>query len=152
MTYHIIWKNSDDTLVIDSMNPVMSIEEVIVFKDKKVIQGLQFCKIIESSDLPQERYFRPAWRWNGTAITMNLPACRQRHIDKLRRIRDFKLQISDAEYMKAMEQNDITRLNVLKQYRQALRDMPNTLQNELLAAPTAERIKAILPAIFDQQI
>ena len=131
-----------------------TLQETVEHKDVLISQGYSgtFLKIIETSELPIDKYFRPAWRWNGTAITLDLPICQQRHLEKLRRVRNTKLQNSDAEYIKALEQNNTSKLDTLKQYRQALRDLPETIQTEMSNAATPNDIKAIRPAILDQQI
>ena len=151
MTYHIIWKNTDGSIKVTNMHIAATLEDTIFHKDTLVERGeiSTFQAILQTEQLPQERYFRPAWRFNGVSVTLDIPACRQRHLDKLRRVRNAKLQDSDADYMRALEQADQTKLDTLKTYRQALRDMPQTVNTTLQAASTPETIKAVRPAILD---
>lgn len=149
MAYHIVWKNLDGTITIDSFKPNLPMEEVLIIKAKKISQYFQFCAIVNTSELPHDRYFRPAWRWGGAAITFDLQACRERHLNKLRRARNSKLQDSDSDFIRALEQGNQTQLDALKAYRQALRDMPQNSAAEFSNATTPETIKVIRPAILD---
>ena len=150
MSYCIIWETSSGIAVtIPFGNP--SIEEISNQKDKLIAEGYAatFLGITTTGQLPTDRYFRPAWRWNGSSITLDLAACKQRHLDKLRRIRNTKLQESDADYMRALEQEDQVKLTTLKVYRQALRDMPQTSTTEFQAAATPEAVRSIQPTILN---
>ena len=151
MSYHIIWQNPDGSLKVTNMHNAATLADASEHKDYLIGLGesAAFQAIVTSPQLPQERYFRPAWRFNGVSVTLDIPACRQRHIDKLRRVRNVKLQDSDADYMRALEQANQTQLDALKNYRQALRDMPQAVNTTLQAAATPEAIKAIRPAILD---
>lgn len=150
MAYHIIWKNTDGSLKITSMQNTATAEDAAEHKDTLITHGelAVFQTIIKSEQLPQERYFRNAWRFDGSNVVLDIPSCRQRHLDKLRRIRNGKLQDSDADYMRALEQNDVAKLETLKSYRQALRDMPQTASATLQTANTPSEIKAVHPAIL----
>ena len=150
MSYHIIWKNVDGSLKITNMHTAATLEETITHKDILIGRGevSVFQTIVESNKLPQERYFRDAWRFDGAKVILDLPGCRQRHLDKLRRIRNAKLQDSDPDYMRALEQGDTTKLDALKIYRQALRDMPQTVAAEFQAVSTPSAIRNIQPVIL----
>ena len=150
MSYHIIWKNLNDSLVITSMKPTADLAETTAWVNTLINRGeiAAFQAIVTDSELPTARYFRNAWRWVSGAVTMDIPACRVRHLGKLRQIRNLKLQDSDADYMRALEQADTVKLDALKNYRQALRDMPQTSATEFQAAITPETIRNIQPAIL----
>ena len=153
MSYHIVWKNSDETLTLDTLPPECSEQEALAYKNlriaKQVFIATQFCAIVTSEQLPQDRYYRNAWRFNGSNVVLDVGNCRHRHMEKLRRVRNAKLQDSDADYMRALEQANQTQLAALKNYRQTLRDMPQAVNTTMQAASTPEAIKAIRPAILD---
>lgn len=156
MSIHIIWKKPDNTVIIECLSPEHTQEMAQALVTARIAAGVyvqsQFGSIVTSEALPQDRYFRDAWRWNGTTINLDLPACRQRHLNKLRRIRDAKLTLSDSILLRALESSDTAILNEIKTIRQALRDMPQNIQTSLSFANTPEEIKSIRPAILDQNI
>lgn len=151
MAQHILWKNPDGSLKVTHMFSGATREETLAHKDVLIDRGetATFQGIVGTNQLPNNRYFRNAWRWNGTALDFDLPACRERHLNKLRRVRTDKLQDSDPDFIRALEQNNTTQLNALKAYRQALRDMPQSIAAELTSATTPDAIRAIRPAILD---
>lgn len=150
MSYHIIWKNPDSSIKVTNMHEVATLEATVEHKNILIAQGelASFQVIIRTEQLPQERYFRNAWRFDGNNVILDTATCRQRHLDKLRRIRNSKLQDSDADYVRALEQDDQTKLAALKTYRQALRDMPQISAIEFQTAATSEAIRNIQPAIL----
>lgn len=155
MSYHIIWKKLDGTLSIDNVSPSFDLAATVAFKDsriaKKVRNPVDFVAIVESRDIPTDRYFRDAWRFDPAKgkFEFDLPTCRERHMNKLRRERDLKLAESDPHYLKALESGDATAIANIKARRTELRDMPVTLQPQFALAPTPEAIRAIRPAFLD---
>ena len=151
MAYNIIWKNPDETIKVTTLVSDATLEDVINFKNILVGRGETsiFQAIVQSDQLPQERYFRNAWRFDGNNITLDIAACKQRHLEKLRRVRNSKLQDSDPDYMRAVEQGDQTKLDALKTYRQALRNMPQTSATDFANAATPEAVRSLRPAILD---
>lgn len=140
----------DSSLKVTNMPSLATLDETITHKNILIERGelSVFQTIVTSEQLPQERYFRDAWRFVNGGIAFDLPACRERHLNKLRRVRNSKLQDSDPDYMRALEQGDTVKLNALKTYRQALRDMPQTTAAEFQAASTPNAIRSIQPAIL----
>lgn len=152
MAQHIIWKNADNTLVIDNMSTAYSMQDINKYVESRIAKQIwltnNFCAIVNSRELPSERYFRNAWRWNGAAIEFDLEACKERHLDKLRRVRNAKLQESDSDFMRALEQGNQITLDTLKAYRQALRDMPQSSAAAFTNATSPDAVRAIRPTIL----
>ena len=59
----IIYKNPDNTVsvIIPSPKCELTIEEIAA---KDVPEGLEF-KVVEDSEVPSDRSFRNAWRWQA---------------------------------------------------------------------------------------
>ena len=151
MPYHIIWKNADGSLKVTNMHSAATLETTTGHKNYLISLGelASFQAIITSDQLPQDKYFRPAWKFDGAFVVIDTTRARQRHLDKLRRVRNVKLQDSDPDYIRALEQDDQTKLTALKTYRQALRDIPQTISAELQAAITPNEIRSIQPAVLN---
>lgn len=153
MTSNIIWKLSDNSLKVTVLPPGTQTNTALAHRDELIARGLfnsaEFISIVDSSAIPQDRYFRDAWIWDGAKISFDLVKCRQRHINKLRKIRDKKLSHSDADFMQALEQNDQIKLEALKAYRQSLRDMPQAIATILSTISSPDAIKDIRPSILD---
>lgn len=151
MAICIIWEQSDQSLVL-TMLSTLSINKANLHKEDLIARGQfhpsEFRAFLDTSELPRDRYFRPAWIWDGTKIELDLEKCRARHLQKLRKARRNLLQATDAETLKALEGGDVVRLAALTNYRQALRDMPKDVQPMLLSASTPEAIRAVRPAIL----
>jgi len=85
-------------------------------------EGAIFEKL-KAEDIPEDRYFRDAWRLGG-GIKIDRPHAEKIHMDKLRVIRDDKLKAEDLEYQKAIEFRDDAKMNAIANRKKKLRDMP----------------------------
>jgi len=122
--------------------------DVLLAKD--VPQDATNVRVVSVDDIPEDRAFREAWRDDGERPAVNMPAARTIHIDRLRVERDARLKVWDIEWSKATAKKDITGADRAENKRQALRDMPQTVQGQLSAASTPDQLKAVRPAILDE--
>jgi hypothetical protein len=107
-------------------------------------------RVVERSALPSDRSFRAAWRRDET-VGIDIAAARNIHLARLRSERDAKLASTDGLIARAAERGDVVEQAKLAAYRQALRQMPVDIANALAAAETPEELRALRPAILDQQ-
>jgi hypothetical protein len=105
--------------------------------DEKVVSWRR----IESKELPTDRQFRDAWTDNGAAVVHDMAKARAIHMREIRYVRDFLLEASDYEAVRAAEQKADT--SEILARRQALRDFPATVQAAVDAAENIEALKAI---------
>jgi len=91
-----------------------------------------------------DRYFRKAVRYRGGAFTIDMPQARTTHMDRIRVRRNRKLATLDAPYMIALETGDTDTQARIATEKQALRDIPQTL--DLTVYSTPEELKAAWPA------
>ena len=95
-----------------------------------------------SITVPQDRTFRGAWQFNGSAVEVDMAAARDIHRDKIRQARVELLAALDTAFMKALEKGaDTTAIVAAKQ---ALRDAP--VDPAIDAATTPAELKAVQPA------
>ena len=101
-------------------------------------------RLIEESELPsQERDFRDAWKDNGARVEVDMPKAREIHLNRIREKRNAKLAELDVEVLKNLSKpSEVARL---EQEKQALRDLPETIQSQLDAATTASELLKIQP-------
>lgn len=85
------------------------------------------CFVVDSSTLPNNRYFRNAWCINNGQVSINMDMARAIHLEKLRILRNEKLNLLDKLYMIALENNNESEKNNIALLKQQLRDMPATL-------------------------
>lgn len=98
-------------------------------------------RIIDPSEIPNDRAFRDAWKDTGK-MEVDMPRARDIHMARIRKARDAKLAATDIEMTRALEAGlDIKQLSAK---RQALRDIPQTF--DLSTAETPEQLKALWPA------
>jgi len=110
------------------------------------------CTIVKTdatgADLPNERAgqsrkFRNQWRWDGSKIEPDLPLCREQVMAEVRAERNAKLSDTDGEAVRNQERGQPDQ--ALKDYRQALRDLPATVQAQVDALNTAVSLEAYTP-------
>lgn len=81
---------------------------------------------IEDDVIPEDRYFRNAWKANANLIEVDLPKARDLHMNNLRVDRNVKLKELDIEFQIALEKGDAEAQRTIAARKQALRDMPAT--------------------------
>ncbi len=122
-------KNSDGTVGIFIIAP-----EALNHLTKQEI--LNKCIPIETpyreitdGELPANRLFRNAWTDDlpGSTVDVDLEKAKDIHLDRLRVMRDKKLKELDGLEFKYLGQGDGDRLTQLRQLKQKLRDLPETL-------------------------
>ena len=102
-------------------------------------------RVVEETELPT-RYYRNAWRFNGTAIVHDMPAARQIKLNQeIRPERNRRLQSLDVEWSRATAQGNTTLAGQIEAKRQTLRDIPATVGPDLDAQATPAALKAYNP-------
>jgi hypothetical protein len=97
------------------------------------------------ADLPNERpgqsrRFRNAWRWDGAKIEADLDLSRAQVMAEVRAERNERLATSRAN-----EQQGNPEQQSWKAHRQALRDLPTTVQSEIDIIATPSALEAYEP-------
>lgn len=106
------------------------------------IPGYTFQGEIDDS-LLTDRTFRDAWRFNNKQFSVSLPRARDIILANIRFERDIKLTASDAAYLHEIENG--TPQTPWKIYRQALRDFPVVITQELSVLRTETELKNYKP-------
>lgn len=94
---------------------------------------------IDEADIPDDRYFRNAWKQNGKKALVDMDKAKEIHMDKIRAARNEKLKELDIETMKGIDVQD---------EKQVLRDLPDSFD---LTATTPEELKALWPDELKEQ-
>lgn len=100
--------------------------------------------IVREHEIPEDRYFRNAWRLDG-GIQIDRPHAEAIHMDNLRKIRDEKLKAEDIEYQKALEYRDDAKMNAIANRKKKLRDMTT---NTDLSGLTLDELKSFVPDVL----
>lgn len=98
-------------------------------------------EIINPEDVPTDRTFRNAWKMAGKKLDIDMDKAREMTKERLRAERAPLLAAQDAEFMKALESGDKTRMDKVAAEKQKLRDI--TASPALAAAKTPDDLKAI---------
>ncbi len=101
-------------------------------------------RIIDASEVPQDRTFRAAWKHRTGKIEVDMPRARQVHLDRIRVARAPILDQLDRDWMKATGQGKKADADAVETKRQKLRDLTTAVDVE--AAQTPEGLKAIWPS------
>jgi hypothetical protein len=132
--------------------PSFTIEDAIARALSKDVPDTALdVQVIDAAELPADRTFRRAWRQSDGRVSIDLAKARMIHLGRLRAERDAKLAATDGLMARANERGDAAGQLKLAAQRQALRDMPIDIAAALAAAQTPEDLKAIRPAILDEQ-
>lgn len=102
-------------------------------------------EVVDIDDIPTDRYFRNAWRLNN-GIEIDIDKARAIHLNNLREIRNKKLESFDVPFQRALESKDVPKQDEIAAQKQALRDMPKSVDLSVLSAP--ESLKAFMPDIL----
>jgi len=103
---------------------------------------------IDPKDIPADRTYRNALRDNGTALVHDLDHVKRIALDQLRQERAPMLAELDWQWHRAMGQGDTESAAAIEAQRQALRDLPVTVQPALDGAAAPEDVTAAcVPAI-----
>lgn len=102
---------------------------------------------VDAADLPYwgnqpNLGFRNALDWDGTKPVINMGKARGIKMAYVRKDRDARLETTDLEVLKL---DGAAVPAPLKAKRQALRDMPATVQSDLAATTTVEELEAFEP-------
>ncbi len=123
-------------------------------KDINKIKGIPknaiSTKIIDRSEVPQDRYFRNAWEFKDEKIEINMPRSIPIHQEKLRHLRKPKLEKLDIDYMRAIEVNDTVKATLIAAKKQELRDV--TVHSLVMEAITPAELKAAIPPILNEDL
>jgi hypothetical protein len=133
MNQVIAYKTPENTVSIVVPTGELSIDEVA---SKDVPPNTPY-KILNRSELPQDRAFRNAWELNDT-VEINLEKAKEIHKNNIRAARNPLLAELDIQFQRALESGSDTSEIVAKKI--ALRDA--TIDAKISLATTPEELKA----------
>jgi hypothetical protein len=145
----IVYKNEDGSISVvhPSPNTKKSLAEIAA---QAVPVGAKSVTIIDSEELPKDKYFRNAWELKNKKITHNMDKAKEIQKDKLRALRNPLLAKLDVEYIRALEQEDNKETQKVLAKKQALRDLTDS--SDIEEAKNVEELKvAGLSIIEDLQ-
>lgn len=96
--------------------------------------------------LPPSRRFRNCWRHGAGAVAVSMPLARQQRLAEIRSERNERLVESDKDHSRLADIGTDQQRADLRTYRQALRDLPATVQTDLAALTTPEQLDQYQPA------
>lgn len=129
----IAYKTPENTVSIVVPTGELSIENVA---SKDVPPNTPY-KILNRSEVPQDRAFRNAWELNDT-VEINLEKAKEIHKNNIRAARNPLLAELDIQFQRALESGSDTSEIVAKKI--ALRDA--TIDGKISLATTPEELKA----------
>src|SRR3989304_9225551 len=99
-------------------------------------------KIVDEAEIPV-RHYRNAWRFDGTAIKHDMAVARRMKLDEeIRPERNQRLAKKDVEFSRALATGNQATEDSVEASRQALRDLPETVQPTLDAITDPVALKA----------
>ena len=103
-------------------------------------------EVIEQAEIPTSRVFRNAWEKSGMGPpTVNMPKARIIKTDNIRVERDTRLEQADNDLKIAQDGNNGAEQARVRARREALRDLPITIQSDLDAITGPDELDAYEP-------
>lgn len=121
-TPHVLTYTDPDTgnLAIVHVIPGFDLDQVAA---SVIPDGVPYVAM-PASQLPEDRYFREAWRFDHTTgCTIDVEAAKEIQRNEWRKLRAPILEALDVEVLKAVERGDAKRRRELSERKQALRDV-----------------------------
>ena len=98
---------------------------------------------LDVADLPEDRYFRDAWKLVGGALTIDVELAKEVQRNRWRKLRAPKLEALDLAYLRALEAGDSALQADIAATKAALRDVTDTaLPNDI------DGIRNLVPSIL----
>jgi len=107
---------------------------------KKKAKPLSF-SLVEHVDIPADRTYRNALRFDGRTFTHDLDHCKRIHAERIRRDRAAALAALDGKWMRATGRGDKAEQDAVEAERQKWRDAP--ADPRIDAAQSVEELKQI---------
>lgn len=104
-------------------------------------------RIIEHTEIPQDRYFRGAWRDITPELTIDIDrsAAEEIKLEKLRLVRNKRLNELDLETIRAVGAGDDTYRDEVEKLKQELRDLPKNIDLTKRTLLTLDELKRYNP-------
>lgn len=115
-------------------------EEIRKWAEGSNLQAASYHSI---DSVPDDRTFRNAWASDGKACVVDMEKARDIQMDRIREARDERLASLDVPSLIAIESGDTKAAADIAAQKQALRDIPQTV--DLTKAETPEALAAIWP-------
>lgn len=125
---------------IESEGGQLTKDDVLNLLKSSIPPWAQDVRVVDESELPTDRHFRDAWKWDGDAIKPDIERAREITKDKLRLERAPLFQELDVQFYKAMERGEDTTPIVAEKNR--LRNITAAVDNET----SLENLKAMRAA------
>lgn len=100
---------------------------------------------ISEDVIPKDRTFRNCWKFGTSKISVSIPRARKQKLQELRHRRDKKLKDLDIDSMKAFGTQDVVLAAATETKKQILRDLPDTMVQELDSLKSVRALKTYLP-------
>jgi hypothetical protein len=139
MNQIIIYTDTDGAICIVHPAPGYALETVIA---SAVPPGTAH-HIIDADQLPQDRYFREAWKLEDGALVIDIDKAKDVQRNVWRKLRSPKLTALDLAFMRALEAGNAVAQSEITAQKTALRDVTLT---ELPNDP--EGIRETMPSIL----
>lgn len=158
MTLKFLYTNSEGRACIIHALPKEAIERVLGpltdeeyrqhVLERSVPADATDLKEITADDIPADRSFRDAWVAGKDApIDHCMVKSKEILLNKVRRVRNKELEVSDALYVRATEKNDKDEISALKKHRQQLRDCTEDIK--AAEFKDLDEVKAAWPTLLD---
>jgi len=111
---------------------------------EELAAGMLNARIVDQSELPTDREFRDAWTVFGT---VDLEKAKDVWRQKIRAVRNKRLEDLDIKWMRAMEKGELRVAESVAADKQVLRSLPQ--REEISRARNLAELKSFWPSILE---
>lgn len=142
MSKVVAYDNGGKLAVIYPVDESADIREMM----KSHHSNIELWTIVDKSAIPEDRYFRDAWKLDADSVAIDMPKARAIHMDNIRAARREPLENLDLAYQRADEEDNSAMKQKIVANKKLLRDLPTTVDLNSISSP--KELKKIWPEIL----
>ncbi len=136
MEKRIVYINPDNTITVIVPAPSADVDDIV---KTQVPEGAAY-RILNASELPFRDDYRVSWKVDQNfKVYHDMAIARDVHKDRIRKLRQPKLEALDLKYQRADEDGDLELKKAIVLKKKKLRDLTN--HSSIDAAKTIEELK-----------
>ena len=141
---HAIWQDPDGHIVVDIPAAGVTLKDAAAKTEHNHLAAGRTRLADHDGPFPS-RIFRNCWRESAGKIGINMPLARIQRMAEIRAERDALLDESDKDKARLDDVGTANQKQAMATYRQALRDLPASVDVESITTP--EELEAFAPAM-----
>lgn len=138
-----IYKRPNGTVALDYIQADMSDEQKQQHIQRMIASFEPGTVYVGEGDPPSNRRFRSCWSHGTSGVVVDMAKARAQRMEEIRIERNSLLKKTDVDLLVSQERGTEKEIQDIKTVRQALRDLPQSIDLSLVATP--EQLESFTP-------